>query len=316
MRRSAQGSRLVSRWSRWARVIGLACAISSAVPGVARASEDEARERYRVGVDFYGQARYAAALEAFEQAYALHPTAGLLFNLGQTQYQLGEYTKALRALRTYLATADRISPERRADVLEQLDDLKLRTGELAVFVGVSGALISVDGDLVAVSPRPEPILLELGSHRVTVSHSDYVTTARQIEVRAGEVSSLRVQLVPLREEPDHSFQTAAWIAAGGFGALAVASAVVTVVQHREYEQALQSPQGGDAAGAQQALDEQRSRVRGWALATDLLAAASLASCGVAIYARWQSAPSEASKALDGARAPSPTGASVGVAVAF
>ena len=297
MRRAPRRWPASYHWPRSALFVAFAAASLVAAPGGARAHQheanatrDEARARYRIGVELYGQASYAAALEAFEQAYAIHPTPGLLFNLGQAHYQLGHHAKALRALRTYLGTAEPIAEERRADVLEQLADLRLRTGEIAIFVGVAGATISIDGDVVAVSPRTEPILVDAGSHRVAVAHADYVTTAREVDVQGGEVSSVRLQLIPLPRESQGSFETAAWVAAGGLGAVAVASAIVTIVQHREYEEALHTPHDGDAASAQQALNDQRSRVRGWALATDLLAAASLASCGVAVYARWRSTP--------------------------
>ena len=131
--------------------------------------------------------------------------------------------------------------------------------------------------------------LVIHAGRVQAIHAGHVTAVHDVLVPGGGASSLSVWLVPLPRPPERHLETAAWISAGGLGALALASAIVTVVQRRRYEDARDAPWGGAPASGQQRLQDARGRVRGWALATDLLAAASLASCGAALYARWQSA---------------------------
>jgi tetratricopeptide (TPR) repeat protein len=59
----------------------------------------------------YRSGDYPAALERFEQAYALVPAAELLFNLGQCQRQLGRDAQAHESFRAYLRARPN-APER------------------------------------------------------------------------------------------------------------------------------------------------------------------------------------------------------------
>jgi hypothetical protein len=73
--------------------------------------------------------------------------------------------------------------------------------------------------------------------------------------------------------------------AGSLAALTLASGIVTAVQHHRYEDNRTKPQDGDPATASRELEHQSSLVSKWALATDLFAAATLVSGGVAVYLR-------------------------------
>lgn len=250
------------------------------------AAEPDAGERFRRGVALYRQERYGLALEEFEQAYALRPHPALSFNLAQAHYHLGHYALAVRLLRRYISTATGESPERRADVLEQLEDLKAKTAELWIVVDLPGSAIQIDGKSVGESPQREPIVVDAGSRTVTVVHSGYLTRVEHVDMRAGQARRVSLRLVPL-PGPGSPLETAAWITTGGLGALAAASGIVTIAKHQGYEQARRSPQDREPTSVEQALREQRASVRSWALATDLLAAAALVSGGIALYARWQ-----------------------------
>ncbi|MEY2932541.1 MAG: hypothetical protein RL033_3290, partial [Pseudomonadota bacterium] len=217
----------------------------------------------------------------------LRPHPALLFNLAQAHYHLGHHARAVRLLRRYISTAtSEVTPERRADVFEQLEDLKARTAELSVVVDVPGSAIQIDGEEVGAAPHDEPVVVDAGRRTVTVAHGGYLTVVEHVQLRAGETRRVSLRLVPL-PPPSASFESAAWITTGSLGAVALASVIVTAVKHQSYEQARRSPQEREPSSAERALREQRGTVRMWALATDVLATAALASGGIALYAHWR-----------------------------
>jgi hypothetical protein len=253
-------------------------------PGPARAADAEARSHYARGAELYGQQHYAEALREFEQAYALHRSPAMLFTLGQAHYQLGHYARARRSLEDYLAQSGAQVPSaRRADVESQLEWLRQETGYILVSVNVASAVVSIDGEAIGLSPLTQPVLSDTGSHRVSAMLDGYTPASVRLDVTAQQSASARLQLIPPPKDSGHAFETGSWIAAGSFGALAVASAIVTLVGYRNYDAARRQPQGGDPARARKELEDQRADVEAWALATDLLGAACLVSGGVALY---------------------------------
>jgi tetratricopeptide (TPR) repeat protein len=277
----------------------LLVALGLARSAAAADDDDDARAHHRRGVEFYGRGRFAEALAEFEGAYALHASPGLLFNLGQTQYQLRHYARALRSLHQYLATATNLTEERSADVREQLEDLKAKTGQVALSIDVMGATVSLDGRPLGSSPLTDPVLVDAGQHRIDVKRSGYSARTAAVDVEGGQLVRLHLKLVPLPSqpsvplppEPGRALQTSLWIVTAGLGALAVGGVVGTWVQRERYEEARRSPQSGDPAQVRHGLDDERSDVRRWALAADVLAAACAMTGGLALYVSLQ-APAE------------------------
>jgi len=253
--------------------------VALSLAGSAAAADDDARAHHRRGVELYGRGRFVEALAEFEGAYALHANPGLLFNLGQTHYQLGHYALALQALHQYLATATNLTEERSADVREQLEDLKAKTG------------VDVErGQLVPLHLKLVPSPLEPS--------------------------------VPLPPEPSRTLEKTLWIATAGLGALAVGGVVGTLIQRKRYEEARRSPQSGDPAQARHGLDDERSDVRHWALAADVLVATCAMTGGLALYVSLQ-APAEPEPAASAGGAlpalpslPSRAGAAVSASLQF
>lgn len=95
---------------------------------VARAEPDAARKRRQAlehtqrGVAFYRLEKYADAIEEFEQAYLLHSSAQLLYNLGQAHRKAGNCQQALRFYKQYLAVEP--APPRAADVRKLLPSVQ------------------------------------------------------------------------------------------------------------------------------------------------------------------------------------------------
>src|SRR4051812_31637230 len=59
------------------------------------AAQKEAGTHFQRAVQLYSEADYRAALVEFKRAYELAPHVTVLYNLGQTHYQLQNYAEAL-----------------------------------------------------------------------------------------------------------------------------------------------------------------------------------------------------------------------------
>src|SRR5579864_8475531 len=134
----------------WVRTLGVAFVVSAAVavdrPASAQDAESATRDaakHFQRGVSLYGEADYRAALVEFRRAYALVPNAAVLYNVGETEYQLQDYAGALTTFKRYLAETSP-TESHRSEVESNVDVLRSRVGRLSIQTVPSGADISVD----------------------------------------------------------------------------------------------------------------------------------------------------------------------------
>jgi tetratricopeptide (TPR) repeat protein len=86
---------------------------------------DDARGHFARAVVLYRESDFRGALIEFQRAYDAAPNYKVLYNVGQTAFELEDYPGALKAFRRYLDDGgDEISAERRSSV-----EADLRTAE-------------------------------------------------------------------------------------------------------------------------------------------------------------------------------------------
>lgn len=86
------------------------------------ASDDAARDTFRIGEAAYSDGRFEEALLHFERAYELSHRPQLLFNIGQAADRSGDRRRALAAFEAYLAEVE--SSANRAFVQSRIDVLR------------------------------------------------------------------------------------------------------------------------------------------------------------------------------------------------
>lgn len=105
------------RTSRCCASLALALALFAATPVLARGQERaDFRHHYDRALALYRAADYAAAIVAFQRAYALRQLPRLLLNLGQAHRKLGHAQEALDCYRLYLRAEPAPPPEVKADL--------------------------------------------------------------------------------------------------------------------------------------------------------------------------------------------------------
>lgn len=171
-------------------------ALDSSVPGEQDPAVAEARARFERGETAYQQGDYDTAIAEWNAAWELDARPRIQFNLSQAYERLGRLTDALAALDRYLETASpddehqSVAAARRAALRERLS----RTGIRIAGAAPEGATIVVDGEEWGRTPRPDPISVEPGPHRVVVRAQGYRDFQASVVVPAGERVDVAVQM--------------------------------------------------------------------------------------------------------------------------
>jgi hypothetical protein len=261
----------------------------------ARAADNASRDaakHFQRGVDLYNDGDFRGALVEFKKAYATWPRANVLYDIGQTEYQLLDYASALKTMERYLSETGANAPHR-SDVENSVEILRGRVGHVDLTTE-AGCEVTVDDQTVATTPLDTPMLVSVGSRKLAVNCPGGRSVNKRIEVAAGD--TLRVELHPpappiaavraamnttVRDRkptaPSKAY-IASWVVTGVLvaGAIGTGSAAL-VEQHRLSSMREHFPTTKDA------LDAQTSLTSGLAISTDVLGAVSLVAIGVSTY---------------------------------
>ncbi len=170
-------------------------AAQTSVTAPASESATEARTHFGRGVTFYDEADYSAALVEFSRAYAIAPTWQVLFNIGQSYFQIHDYARALVTLKRFVDEGqDRIPPERRALVdAERTGSRQSRRPREHRVQRRRGATIRVDDVVVGVAvPLSEPVLVSVGVRKISATVAGREPVEQEASVPVGETVDVRL----------------------------------------------------------------------------------------------------------------------------
>lgn len=195
-------------------------AAPAAAAGDDAAQVEQAKMLFNAGAQAYEAGRFATAVMAFQQAYAIAPRPAILFSMAQAErksYYVDKRPQDLRnAITHYHAYLDQVATGGRrgdaADALAELEPIASRmspaegTGQatppaeqktrLMVTSQTSGAKAALDGG----SPEDVPLIADVspGKHHVRVWADGYFDEERDALAAQGSLAALDV---PLREKP-------------------------------------------------------------------------------------------------------------------
>jgi len=153
----------------------------------------EAGKHFQRAVSLYGEADYRAALVEFKRAYAGSPHVSVLYNIGETQYQLQDYAAALTTFERYLAESGSADPHR-AEVESTVETLRSRVGHLSVVTIPPGADVTVDDQAAGRTPLDRPLLVSIGRRKVIASMTGRPPVMKLVDVATDDNVSLTLQL--------------------------------------------------------------------------------------------------------------------------
>jgi hypothetical protein len=153
-------------------------------------------------VELFREGAYRAALIELRRAYDVFPDYRVLYNIGQTELQIGAYVEAIRDFESYLEKGGlEVSDERRASVEQDVSALRRRVGTIAISVNEASADVYLDGVRVGLSPLPTTLPVSAGRHLVRVNGDDGATASQIVDVAGGDFHELELVLVR-RPEPE------------------------------------------------------------------------------------------------------------------
>ena len=172
----------------------------------------KARDLYQQGIEHFQNGRYAEAAGAFREAHRLRPSWKIHYNIGQSEAAARRYGLAIEAFESYLAQGgDDVPPDRRDEVLKELQRMRLLVGMLDI-KGPKGSVVIVDGVERARLPLGGKIRIVAGvGHAVIVNskNGDELLERPSLRVGGGEVVVLDVEekapvaaAAPVIKEPE------------------------------------------------------------------------------------------------------------------
>ncbi len=274
----------------------LATTLARGAPPASPAAR-EAGKHFQRGVTLFSEADYNGALAEFKRAHGLAPNPHVLYNVGQTYYQLQNYAAAIGAFEAYLAEAQPAS--HRAEVEAVLETLRARVGRLEITADVADVEVSIDDQLVGRTPFAKPLIVSVGRRKVTAAVEGRAPVVRYVEIASGEAEALALNLsapaasaaapgpppaaprAPAAPAPAGGatpWPTIALVSTGVLGAGTVAAGVLAYVADRD------AVDRRDTYPVERSeLKDAQSRARTFALVTDVLGAATVVAGGAALY---------------------------------
>lgn len=200
--------------------LATALAAPAAAAGDDAAQIEQAKMLFNAGAQAYEAGRFATAVQAFQQAYAIAPRPAILFSMAQAErksYYVDKRPQDLRnAITHYHAYLDQVATGGRrgdaADALAELEPIAARLSpaegagqqaappeqktRIMVTSQTSGAKAALDGG----APEDVPLIEEVtpGKHHVRVWADGYFDEERDALAAQGSLAALDV---PLREKP-------------------------------------------------------------------------------------------------------------------
>jgi tetratricopeptide (TPR) repeat protein len=285
-----------------ALVVGL-CLLAPAARAEPEGTAREASKHFQRGVDLYNEGDFRGALVEFKKAHNVLPRAGVLYNIGQTEYQLQEYAQALRTLERFLGETGP-NAAHRAEVEETVEVLRGRVGKIALTSDRVDCEVTVDDQVAGTTPLAQPVQVSIGRRRLALVCGGRARATREVDVAAGEL--VRVELrsgssaagpapaaaappvVMAHETPpppppriSPGTVSGAWIVTAGLAAATVGVYVTAIVEARQ----LDNLRGSYPIDTQQ-LDDKRTLTSRLALAGDVLAVSTALAAGISAYLGW------------------------------
>lgn len=280
------------------RLVTLILALALAGPAAtARASGDgasrEAGRHFQRGVDLYNDGDFRGALVEFKKAYSVWPRANVLYDIGQTEYQLLDYAAALKTMERYLAETGP-NAAHRAEVESAVEALRGRVGRIILTTDGGACDVLLDDQPAGTTPLDAPLLVSVGPRKVAVHCTGDRAAIKRLEVVAGETVRLDLKVPPppiaamraamSAPKPDAapprpgSGYVTGWVVSGVLVAATVAMGVTTLV-----EQSRLVALRNSFPASKSDIDRQATLTTGLAITSDILGAAAIAAVGVSTY---------------------------------
>ena len=256
----------------------------------------DAGKHFARGVALFNEADYAGALAEFRRANEIAPNAAVLYNIGQTQFQLRSYAAALGSFERYVAEAGP-NAEHRTEAQTAIETLRSRVGKIDV-TAPDGSEITIDDEVAGKTPLP-PVLAAVGKRKLIATKDGRSSPTRFVEVSAGETVKADLKIEESAPATTSTVSTgttttppsqknytpaiALWTATG---ALAIGSTIVGILalkKDSDLKDAREAYVANESSAARRAAIDNAGSPKTLALVSDVLIPLTVVAGGAAIY---------------------------------
>jgi hypothetical protein len=182
----------------------LSCAtgpIAIAAPpttATAQPSAGDVAQAYKhlgAGQKLLAQKKYAEARGEFEVSFGLDPQPIALKGIADSLRGEGRLVDAYDAYDRVLVQPGRpLLAYQRKEVDAALADLAQKTATVAIVVNEADASIGIDGVAIGTSPRPAPVRLEIGAHKITITKAGFNPFETTVTLVAAQATTVTANL--------------------------------------------------------------------------------------------------------------------------
>ena len=166
-----------------------------ATPPLSEALTGQSQADYQAAKLLYGDGDFAGASLKFKQAFDASKDVRLLWNMAACEKNLRHYSKVYKLVERYVELGGSMLTESdKRDAADLLDAMKSYVSRVKFTVNETDATISVDDEVLGVSPLMETIMLDMGARRVRVTKPGFAEYSETISVQGASELLLPVKL--------------------------------------------------------------------------------------------------------------------------
>jgi hypothetical protein len=154
-------------------------------PSLADTLTGTAKADYEAGKLLFGVSDFGAALIKFTSAHDASKDPRLYWNIASCEGKLHHYAKAVGMLRTYLKEGGALlSDQDRTDATQTMTAMEPLTSTMRITSNEDAAEVYLDDQLVGQTPL-DPMLVDIGVHKVRVHKAEFDEASEQVTVSGG-----------------------------------------------------------------------------------------------------------------------------------
>jgi tetratricopeptide (TPR) repeat protein len=188
--------------------IGTAVTPASAASSVRDELTAEAQRDWDAARELYEARDFRSALVHYERAFELSKNPRVLFNVGVCWKELTQYALAIGVWERALLLKSQLSAEEAQKFEYAIAASRPFVASMRVETDQVGALLSIDGYEVGTTPFVEPVAINVGHRKLSLSKPGFVTTEQSVDVVQGRQASVALKLQPLLKTGNVSLSVA------------------------------------------------------------------------------------------------------------
>jgi len=187
------------RYFAWLAVASALCGVTPTARAQDTVELKQARAQFQQATELEQAGNWTAALQAFREVGQVRMTPQVRFHIAVCEEKLGRLVAALGGYELALAEADKVNPDFKGEVDENIGKLRARIPKLVIQRGdgAASAAIELDGVALGQSSVGVEVPLDPGPHAVTAKAPNRKAFETNVVLAEQETTNLEVVLEEL-----------------------------------------------------------------------------------------------------------------------